>query len=90
MNWITVLWSMIAAACLSLAAAHLLVWLRLRAGSASPLLDARVSRQGIADRPETDQAVVRMQNREAAAPVVGDAAGERVSGSRRTIKGKSS
>ena len=37
MNWVTVIWSMIAAACLTLAAAHLLVWFRRRTAWANLL-----------------------------------------------------
>ncbi len=30
MSWVTIIWSMIASACLTLAAMHLLVWLKKR------------------------------------------------------------
>ena len=35
MSWVTIIWSMVASACLTLAAMHLLVWLKNRAAWAS-------------------------------------------------------
>ena len=42
MSWVTVIWSMIAAACLTLAAAHLLVWFRKHTAWANLLFSVTV------------------------------------------------
>ena len=49
MSWVTVIWSMIAAACLTLAAAHLLVWFRRRTAWANLLFSlTAVATAGVA------------------------------------------
>ena len=40
MSWVTIIWSMIASACLTLAAIHLLVWYRNRTAWAHLLFSA--------------------------------------------------
>jgi two-component system, LuxR family, sensor kinase FixL len=37
MSWVTIIWSMVASACLTLAAMHLLVWYKKRAAWANLL-----------------------------------------------------